>query len=265
MNRRINHLAGGLADLVPSTSRLKGMSFTGKAALALVVLLVIGLLLLGGLFAVGTFFFYDSYSSSYEYDGTIYVDGETEDAEFLVPLPVHDGEPHLGEVHFTDSERFVGIDYAVVDTEHGPMLRIEVDEIREGPHWHSLWFAARVEVDETIDTRNPRGNEPVLSPMDLVERDLDETIHDRWPDRRDFDASSTAYIGHGGDQDVEIGVSVWYRGGNDWWTGGWNGNYYETAVSGGWDANDPDDVWIELQGWHTEGGGNYPSFPPAPS
>lgn len=155
MNRRITNFTSGFTDLFPPADRLKGRGLAGKAALALAVLLVIGLLLLGGLFAVGTFLFYNSYSSSYEYDGAIYVDGETEDAEFLVPLPVHNGEPHLGKVHFTESERFVGIEYAVVDTEHGPMLQIEVNEIREGPHWHSLWFSARVEVDEFIDNRNP--------------------------------------------------------------------------------------------------------------
>lgn len=105
------------------------------------------------------------------------------------------------------------------------MLRIEVAEIREGPHWHTLYVSAQVEADRTIDTRNPRGIEPVLSPAEFVERDLDATIHDRWPDRRDFDASSTAYIEHDGDEDVEIGVSVWYRGANDWWSFGWNGNY----------------------------------------
>ena len=265
MNSRINHLIRGLADLVPSPDRLNRSGLAGKVALALVALLVIGLVLLGGLFALGTFFFYDSYTSSFEYDVSIGVDGATEHAEFLLPLPVYDGEPHLDDVHISGGDRFEGIDHEVVNTEHGPMLRIEIAEVNEGPHWHSLSISAHVESDEIIDTRNPRETEPVLSPVEFLERDLDETIHDRWPDRRDFDASSTAYIGHSGDEDVEIGVSVWYRGGNDWWTGGWNGNYYETSVSGGWDAHDPTGVWIELNGWHTEGGGNYPTFPPAPS
>ncbi len=257
--------SGGLFGFVPGNLQVDDMGAAGKAVLALSVLLVVALVLLGGLFAVGTFFFYDSYSSSYEYDVDIYVEGDAEDAEFLVPLPVQNGEHHLGDVHYTESERFAGIDYAVVDTEHGPMLNIEVDEIEEGPHWHSLWVSSRIEVDESIDTRDPRGDEPMVSPLELVERELEETIHARWPDRRDFDASSTAYIEHGGDQDVDFGVSVWYRGGNDWWTGGWNGNYYETVVSGDHGVQGSDGVWVELDGWHTEGGGRYPAFPPTPS
>ena len=245
--------------------RFQNVGFAGKAAIALAVLLLIALLVLGAVFALGTFFFYDSYSSSYEYDLSIDIDGETEAVEILVPLPVHDEEPQLGEVHISGGDRFEGVDHSVVDTEHGSMLQIEIDEVHEGPRWHSLYVSAQVESNRTIDTRNPRGAEPVLSPVELVERDLDEFIHDRWPDRADFDATSPAYLAHGGSEDVEIGVRVWYRGGNDWWSGGWNGNYYETVVSGGWDLQDPDGVWIELHGWHTEGAGSYPRFPPAPS
>lgn len=251
-----------MVDWIP---RIQRLGLFGKAAIVLAVFIVIALLLLGGVFALGTFFFYDSYSSTYEYEVSISVDGETENAVFLIPLPVHDGEPQLGELHFTESDRFEGIDHMIVDTEHGAMLRVEVDKVREGPHWHHLWFSAQSESNRTINTLDPRGTEPVLSPAEFVELDLDETIHDRWPDRRDFDASSTAYIEHAGEEDVEIGVSVWYRGGNDWWSFGWNGNYYETAVGGGWDAHDRNGAWIQLTGWHSEGAGNYPRFPPPPS
>lgn len=246
-------------------ARFRDPGIAGKAAIALAVLLLIVLVILGAVFALGTFFFYDSYSSTYEYDVSLDIDGETENVEIIIPLPVHDEEPQLGEVHISGGDRFEGINHTVVDTEHGPMLQIEIDEVHEGPHWHTLYLSAQVESDRTIDTRNPRGTEPVLSPVELVERELDEPIHDRWPDRADFDATSPAYLEHGGNEDVEIGVSLWYRGGNDWWTFGWNGNYYETSVSGGWDVHNPDGVWIELHGRHTEGAGNYPTFPPAPS
>ena len=246
-------------------ARIQQLGPASKVALALGVVLLIALVVLGGIYALGTLFFYDSYSSSYEYDVSISIDGETEDAVFIVPIGVHDGEAHLGDVHFSESDRFDGIDYTVADTEHGPMLRIEVDEIREAPDWHHLEFTAQVESDRTIDTRSPRGTEPLLSPVERFVRDLDEPHHDRWPDYRNFDATSTAYIEHDGDEDVEIGVSVWYRGGNDWWTFGWNGNWYETAVLANEAAHDPNGVWIELTGWHTEGAGSYPTFPPAPS
>lgn len=265
MNSPPNRIANGYTGLASPFDRITGLGRVGKVALAFVVILLIALLLLGGVFAVGTFFFYDSYASTYSYDVSIDVDGETESVDLLIPLPVYDGEAQLGDVYISERERFEGVDHAVVDTEHGPMLQLEIDKIRDGPHWHTLSLSTQVEIDESIDTKNPRETEPVLSPVELVERDLDETIHDRWPDRVDFDATSTAYIAHSGEDDVEIGISVWYRGGNDWWTFGWNGNYYETSVVGGLDAPDSDGVWVDLHGRHIEGAGNYPTFPPAPS
>ena len=93
-----------------------------KLATVVGVLLVIGLLVLGSVFALGTFFFYDSYSSSYHYEGSIDVEGETEDAVFVLPVGVHDDEAVVEEIHFAQSDQFEGIEYEVIETEHGPMV-----------------------------------------------------------------------------------------------------------------------------------------------
>ena len=250
-----------MSDRMP---RVGNVGLAGLAAIALGVLLVLALVLLGSVFMLGTFLFYDSYASTYEYDVSITIDGETEDAVFIVPLPLHDEDPRIGELHVSGGDRFSGIEHTVVETDNGPMLRVDVDEVREGPRWHTLYLSAQVESDRTIDTRDPREVEPILSPVELLERDLDEPNDDRWPDRRDFDATSTAYIEHGGGEDLDIGVSVWYRGGNDWWSFGWNGNYYETSVWADWTMGDTNGDWIEMHGRHVEGAGSYPTFPPTP-
>lgn len=245
-------------------TRVNRLGLAGKAAIALGVLLVLTMLLLGGVYALGTVFFYDSYASSYEYDVTIYVDGETENAVFIVPVGVHGEEAYVDELQVTGSARFDGIEHAIVDTEHGPMLRIEIDEIEAGTD--VFWMRGSLDSDRTIETRAPRNTEPVLSPMELIGPEYDERFQDdRFPDRRSFDATSTAYIEHDGSEDVEIGGSTRFRGGNDWWSFGWSWNEYETSV--GWNraAHGPDGVWVELTGWHTEGAGRYPTFPPAPS
>ena len=243
---------------------VNSQSLAVKIALALGVLLVVGLVILGGMFALGTYFFYDSYGSSYEYEVNIYVDGATEDAVFLLPIGILDGEAHLGEIHITNSDRFDGIDYRIVEMDHGPMLRLEVDHIADGRD--VLWVSARFESDRTIETREPRGSEPVLAPLELIGPETDERFDaDRWPDRRSYDAVSSAYIEHGGGDDIVIGLSVSYRGSNEWWSFGWSWNEYETVVVAGDAAHDPAGSWIELTGWHTEGAGRYPSFPPAPS
>ncbi|MCU4753322.1 hypothetical protein OB919_15270 [Halobacteria archaeon AArc-curdl1] len=144
------------------------------------------------------------------------------------------------------------------------MLQIEIAAVDDGRD--VFWVNAQVDSDRTIETKSPRGSEPVLSPLELVGPEYDDRFQeDRWPDRRSFDATSTAYIEHGGDENVETGVSVSYRGGNDWWTFGWSWNEYETTVGGNQAAHNPDGVWVELTGWHTEGAGRYPTFPPAPS
>lgn len=245
-------------------AQIRELGVAGKAAIAVSILLVLGLLLLGGLYGLGTFFFYDSYSSAYEYDASIYIDGDTENAVFLLPLPIQDGEEHLGEVHTTSSDRFVGIDHSIVNTEHGQMLQLEVDEISDGRD--VLWVNAHIEADRTIETKEPRNTEPVLSPLELSLVEPDERFdQDRWPDYRQFEATSNAFSEHEGTEDVEIGFNVWHDGTNSWWTFGWNWNQYDTSVSGNQAALDPEGEWVELRGFHREGAGSYPRFPPAPS
>ncbi|WP_418280232.1 hypothetical protein [Halorubrum sp. DTA98] len=233
-------------------------------AIVVIALLVVGLIVLGGVYALGTVLFYDSYASSYHYDVSIDVDGETEDAVFLLPVGVHDDRAVLEDVYVADSDRFHGVTHEVVETERGPMVRVEVDEIRAGSD--DLWIDARIESDRTVETRTPRGTEPVLSPLELSEPDPeDESGADRRPDRRNFDATSAAYVEHGGDDDVDFGFIVRYEGINEWWTFGWNWNTYETSVAGNQAPVDPAGEWVTLRGWHTEGAGSYPRFPPAPS
>lgn len=244
---------------------LKRQPLGVKLAVIIGALLVLGLLLLGSVSALGTFFFYDSYSSSYHYEGSVYVQGETEDAVFVLPVGIYDDEAVVDEIDFAQSDRFEGIEYEVIETEHGPMVRIEVDEISDGRD--SLWFDARMDSDRTIDTRQPRETEPVLSPIELTEPEFDDDapLHDRGPHYRSFDATSSAYVEHDGPADVEVGFMVSYEGANEWWSFGWNGNTYETTVVANQAAHDPDGAWVELRGWHTEGAGSYPRFPPAPS
>ena len=82
--------------------------------------------------------------------------------------------------------------------------------------------------------------------------------------RPTFNATSVAYLEHGGPDDVEIGVLVSYGGANEWWSFGWNGNSYETSVTRNEAPVDAEGEWVQLRGWHTEGAGSYPRIPPTP-
>ena len=236
-----------------------------KIAIAFGLLVIFGLVILGGVFMLGTFFFYDSYTSAYDYELSVSVDGATDELVILVPVPTMNEEASLDELHISTSDRFSDIDTEVVETQYGPMLRIEIGTVETGDRWHDLFITSRTSSDRTIETKDPRGQEPILAPLELIESQDDGYPDDRWPNRTSFDAISTAYIEHDGGEDVEIGVTVSYRGSNEWWTFGWSGNEYETVVWSDEIARDPTGTWIELRGWHTEGSGRYPTFPPAPS
>lgn len=43
-----------------------------------------------------------------------------------------DGEAHYGGLHVDGGDRFQGIDFTIVDTDHGPMLGIEIGAISDG-------------------------------------------------------------------------------------------------------------------------------------
>lgn len=97
-----------------------------------------------------------------------------------------------------------------------------------------------------------------------MERPLEETVNDYRPNRRYFDAASTAAIDHDGNEDIEIGLSVWFRGRRRRVDVRLE---REPVRNFHWDSSvdDPDGVWIELTGRHTEGAESYPTYPPAPS
>lgn len=239
---------------------IKRQSTARKAGIALAVVIVVALLVLGGLYAFVSMLYYDSYESNYNYELRISVDRATEDAVFIAPVPEHDGTAALGDLTLWTYEDRVGDwEYDILETEHGPMLRIAVAEITGSDE---LEFTATTEADRTIETKNPRGVEPVLSPMyDLVETNVSQESR---PDYRRFDVTSMMYAEHGGDDDVELSFVVRYEGANTWWTLGWSGNYYETYVSAFDVTPDAGGDWRELQGDHREGFGSYARYAPPP-
>jgi len=232
-----------------------------KIALVLGGVVVLVLLIFGAVYAFGALLFYDSYESSYSYEMTLYVDGSTEDLVLIAPVPVHDDDVDIGELSlYTYEDRVGDWEYAVVDTENGPMLMITISEITGADE---LVFESTVHSDRTIETKAPRGVEPVLSPIYDME-DIDASF-ERRPDTRLYSVTSTAYAEHGGPDDVELSLVLRHEGANTWWTFGWSGNYYETYVTNFGVTPDPAGEWWELEGDHREGAGSYARFgPPLP-
>ena len=232
-----------------------------KIALALGGVILLGLLAFGALYAFGAVLFYDSYETSYNYELRLSVDGATEDLVVVAPVPAHEGDVDIGEVSLYSYDDRVGDwDYEVVETEHGPMLEITVAEVTGAD---TLVFESTVHSDRTIETKEPRGVEPVLSPMYDIE-ELDSS-YERRPDTRRYSVTSVAYAEHGGPDDVTLSLLVRHEGANTWWTFGWSGNYYETYVTSYDVTPDPAGEWMQLEGDHREGAGSYARFgPPLP-
>ena len=232
-----------------------------KLALGLGVLVVGGLLIVGGAYAFGAFLFYDSYETSYTYELELSVDGATDDLVVIVPAPAHDDDVTIGELSlWTSNDRVGDWEYDRIDTEHGPMLEISISEIAGADQ---LIFESTVHSDRTIETKSPRGAEPVLSPLyDFKEID---SSFERRPDTRRYSVTSMAYAEHGGSDEVLISMILRHEGANTWWTFGWSGNYYETYVTSIGVTPDPAGEWWQLQGDHQEGAGSYARFgPPLP-
>lgn len=247
------------------SSLRKGFRAQHRAVQVLIVVVlaaaVVLALALGSLYLIGTIFYYDSYSSDYTYELTVDVDGPADEVIVYAPAPVQDGEVQVGELYVWEHAGLGVEDWSfdVVETEHGPMLEVTLSGVEADA---SVDVIGDLESDRTIDTREPRGNEPVLSPMSEVgERPVDT---DRFPDYRAWDVTSTAYVEHSGDEDVTVGIWTSHEGANTWWSGGWGGNYYTSEVSTYDTTPDPDGEWIDLSGSHRQGFGSYGGILPPP-
>lgn len=139
-----------------------------------------------------------------------------------------DGEAHYGGLHVDGGDRFQGIDYTIVDTDHGSMLGIEIDAISDG--YGSLWVYSTSDPDQTVETKDPQASEPILMPHDLVPvANGDDIGDDRRTNHRGYDATSKAYIDL--DSDAKFDVIGSFRGVDEWWTSCLDWNEYETVVS----------------------------------
>ncbi|KTG27696.1 hypothetical protein, partial [Haloferax profundi] len=256
------------------------------AVAALVVLAVVG----GGLWAVGRLSFLDSYGSEYDYTVRVSADEPISNVTLFVPLPVHDGTSDIGTV--VETREYLKPDtwsYAVVQTRHGPMLRIHADEIPAEPTYHRpvvendrlvRWEqipadeyvrndsetvrvehdAVEVDADLTtnrsIDTKSPERVEPLLNP-----RSNTRAVPCEWPHDADetqcYSYDTMLFVEYDGPETTRLTVTTELRGTNSWWVGGWNFNEYTDRVYV-YDLPGDQQGWVVVDGELQTGVGNYP-------
>ena len=118
-----------------------------------------------------------SLMSSYGYDVDLTTDSALRNVTLYLPLPVINNTSSVGvdiiEHDFNADDDYPSLKYALVNTEHGLMLSMKNEKIeprygisnysKKIPH-PSIILSTIVFSNQTIDTMNPLGNEPVLMP-----------------------------------------------------------------------------------------------------
>jgi len=196
----------------------------------------------------------DTYRSEYRYEVTVRMDSTLHNVTLYVPLPIFEEESKVGcEIIAKNASKPEGWDCEIVETEHGKMLKICADEL--APNFHappvpmpeeecgpdappcpaqtsaSEWVSAVVQADREINTKNPAGNEPTLSPKYNLARSVYRMPYpkDRTPPTR-YEYESRIYAKYTASPDAEVSIHVELTGENTWWVYGWSGNKYRDHV-----------------------------------
>lgn len=200
-----------------------------------------------------------------------------EDVQYSRETPAirgHDADP--ARVNFT---------YELVDTEHGRMLAIHADRIevrrvyyREVENETMGWrepisksqynpsnpsmgvvddgtfrFTVTATSEESIDTAEPFGTEPLLTPQ--FNRTQVECMYGQQERHRCFEYDTRVYATYGAPEDTTVYVSAQLAGRNEWIAGEWTGNEYREWVHT--ELRGPGRGWYFVQGELEVGSGRY--------
>lgn len=191
-----------------------------------------------------------SLMSSYNYNVILTKDSTLSNVTLYLPLPVINNTSPVGmdivEHHFNNNDP--SWEYALVDTEHGPMLSMKNEKAR------SIDLSTTVFSNQTIDTMNPLGNEMVLMPKyKLTHKVNAKGAYSRTS--KQFDYESRMYAYYETSSNANVSISIYLDARNEWWIGGWQHNSYwenmEIKLSG------PQDGWTTVNGELVTGEGTY--------
>lgn len=262
-----------------------------------VVLAAVGLVVAGAFgFAVYQFLRPqpESYTHTYEYRAYVQPNATLTNVTLYLPLPVENGTSTAGEALANRSAAATDAppdwEFSVEHTTYGPMLAVSLDELEPADYTRppprpvtpgggtaapgtgtptgtgtpvSTLDYYLVEVgwasDDPVDTRDPVGNEPVLSPrLNATTVDCDE-LDD--PDATCRRFGSRAFLSYDAPANATMDVLVTYEGRNEWFAGGWTGNYFRESTGTVVRGDGPG--WVAVTGEETTGVGTYRGAPNA--
>ncbi|MBE0516378.1 MAG: hypothetical protein IBX41_03150 [Methanophagales archaeon] len=245
--------------------------------LAIGILVVV--LVVAGLWMYHSHGLYEkSYRSEYYYHVTLRTDSILYNVTLYVPVPLIEDESRIGDAIVTGKASIPAEwDCSIVETEHGTMLKISVEKIV--PEFRSLpvplepgeepkavpeenvsdafsedtpvlipnEIIVQLPVDHEISTKNPLGNEPLLSPMYNVTR-----VTCDFPDGQDTRVNCSSYESRiyadyaAASPHAEVSIYIDLNGRNSWWVYGWSSNGYRDRIITTFTG--------EQHGWHVASG-----------
>ena len=200
-----------------------------------------------------------------------------QDVRYSRSVPAIEGyDPDPVPVDFT---------YELVETEHGRMLAISADRIEVSRVYYRMvfnetmgWaeripreeydptdpdmgvqhdgdfsFTVTVVANESIETADPFGTEPLLGPQyDRTEVDCQFGVSET---HRCFEYDSRVYASYGAEPNTTVYVYAELAGRNEWFSGGWTGNEYRQRI--GAELLGPGTGWYLVEGDLEVGNGRY--------
>lgn len=179
----------------------------------------------------------------------------------------------------------VNFSYALVETEHGRMIAISADRIEVSQYYYrevenetmgwrepidaaeydsddpsmgvshdgSFSFTVTMTAEESIDTADPFGTEPMLAPR--YDRTRIECPSRYFDTQRCYSYQSRVYADYGAAEGTSVSVAATLSGRNEWFSGGWNGNEFRDRTFV--ELRGPQSGWQVAVGDLETGSGNY--------
>jgi hypothetical protein len=230
-----------------------------KFGIGIIIVLVVA----AGLWSYHTDKLYkESYMSDYNYRITLETDSALKDLTLYIPLPLFKEESKIGaEIIAGNVSKTDDWNFSIVETVHGKMLKITAKEFI--PEYHSLpipiepgkepkelpkpnisdtfsketpvltskEITVMLHAYHNIDSKNPIGNEPLLSPKyNITLSSYDVPYPEGWTPPTVHKYESCVYADYTASSSAKISVYVMLEGRNSWWVYGWSFNDFTDRI-----------------------------------
>ena len=206
----------------------------------------------------------ESFKGSYVYSVSLTTNETLSNVTLYIPIPIENNESHVGQdiIKKNFNEDSTSWEYALVETEHGPMLSMKKKNIdpkymisskdSEVVPMPSIDFGTIVFFNESIDTKDPVGREEVLSPKYNLTSFYSVTS-DINADSYKYD--SMIYAHYETPSDANVVLIIEFDAINEWWSGEWQSNSYRERINA--ELSGPQESWTIVTGELVTGEGTY--------